>query len=273
MEAGCVVATAWGSDVVPPPGEQLPSRELVQARIELIRRAAAVTVCGPTFAETVADFAGIPRNRIDVVPFGVDVELFKPRTEALHGRRPFRVGFFKGFRDVYGPTYLVQAIPGVLAACPETRFDFVGDGPRLTTCQRMAEELGVSSTMRWLPRQAHHDLPPILREWRLSVIPSLQEAFGVAALESSAMGVPVVASDVGGLRDTVVHDGTGLLVPPASPQALAAGITSLLQHLDTRRRMARAGRIRVVERFNMPQVLGDWETLYERARERIHVMV
>ncbi len=269
MRRGCVIASPWGSDVVPPPGEGPPSSALSAARVSLLRHAAAVTTFGPTFARTVAKFAGIDVDRIDVLPLGVDMELFRPEDRATTGRAgPHRVGFLKGFREVYGPTYLMQAIPLVVRQMPETRFDLVGDGSQLSECRALAAERGVESSIEWIPRQPHRDVPGLLARWDLTVIPSVCEAFGVAALESLAMRVPVVASNVGGLPDTVCDGKTGLLVPPKSPEALADAIITLLRDNPRRLRMGDAGREWVGRHFEGHDLLDQWERTLHKALDR-----
>ncbi|MDO8631868.1 MAG: glycosyltransferase family 4 protein, partial [Phycisphaerales bacterium] len=234
-----VVATAWGSDIVDPPGETAATPEQVHARVQVLRAADAVTVCGPTFARTVARYAGIPPESVDVVPFGVDLDLFTRGCPAACGGvrtdrfaraagGALRIGFFKGFRAVYGPICLIRAIPQVVAQVPGARFELIGDGAELPACQALARQLGVEPSIEWIPRQDHARLPAYLSRWDVSVIPSVYEAFGVAALESSAMQVPVIASDVCGLRDTVRDGETGLLVPPDDPPRLAEAIVCLL---------------------------------------------
>ncbi|RME37976.1 MAG: glycosyltransferase family 4 protein [Planctomycetota bacterium] len=335
MREGCVIATAWGSDVVHPPGEIPPDEQTVAARKTLLREADAVTACGPTFARRVAAWGGIDPARVEVVPFGVDVERFrpvpsqhasfscsKPRTfaratdrDALPRRRERRrsaipanvpdetevsgrsssperrsddmvspwiegsgdeapvVGFYKGFREVYGASYLVRAIPKVAARVPGVGFELIGDGPEREPCRRLTEVLGVADRAMFLPARPHGRLPRYLRRWAVSVIPSVCEAFGVAALESQAMEVPVVASRVGGLLDTVRDGETGLLVEPCSADALAEGIVKLLTDSALRRAMGRAGRRFVCERFEQQKTLDQWEAFYERVRERSCVMV
>lgn len=274
MSDGCLVASAWGSDIVPPPGEGPPSPELTATRVMLLRNADAVTTCGPTFAAAVATFAHIDTERIDVAPFGVDLKLFRPG-EAAVKQCPdsHRVGFFKGFRQVYGPTFLVRAIPLVLDELPDTRFDLVGDGPQLTECRTLAAELGVDSSVQWIARQPHDNIPNLLAQWDLTVIASVYEAFGVAALESSAMGVPVVATDVGGLRDTVCHGKTGLLVPAKSVEALATAIVALLRDGPRRLQMGLAGRKWVREHFDRQRVLDQWVHTFHRALDRASAFV
>ena len=274
MSDGCLIASAWGSDIVPPPGEGSPAPELTASRVMLLRNANGVTTCGPTFASAVAGFARIDLECIDVVPFGVDLKLFRPGEAALReSTDSHRVGFFKGFRQVYGPTVLVRAIPLVLEELPNTRFDLVGDGPQLTECRTLAAELGVDSSVQWIARQPHDNIPNLLAQWDLTVIASVHEAFGVAALESSAMGVPVVATDVGGLQDTVCHEETGLLVPAKSVEALANAIVALLRNGPRRLQMGLAGREWVKEHFDRQVVLDQWVHTYHRALDRASALV
>ncbi len=273
-ERGCLVASPWGSDIVDPPGETPASPDLIRSRVSLLRRAAAVTTCGPTFARTVAEFAGLEADRVDVVPFGVDLDLFRPlRLARAEGDERRLVGFFKGFRPVYGPIHLIQAMPLILAELPGTRFELVGDGAQLGECRNLAVELGVDGLIEWIPRVAHSELPRILARWDLSLIPSIHEAFGVAVLESAAMGLPVVASDVCGLRDTVRHGLTGLLIAPQSPPAIAEAVVTLLADDGLRSRMGRDGREMVEHEYDWRAIHPRWVRLYAEAREICTAMV
>ena len=131
----------------------------------------------------------------------------------------------------------------------------------------------VESAVNWHRNQPHRNLPNFLAGWDLTAIPSLCESFGVAALESAAMQVPVVASDVGGLPDTVLHEQTGLLVSPQAPEALADALITLLIDTPRRRMMGLTGRAFVKERYEWDTVLRQWETVFEKARDRAAVMV
>ncbi len=274
LRSGCVVATPWGSDVVPPPGEPLPSAVLSAARKSLLRHAQAISAWGPSFAATVAQFVDIDPQRVTVLPLGVDVELFKPAARCLTtDSMAYRVGFYKGFRPVYGPVHLIRAIPRVLEELPTTRFDLIGDGPELARCRKVAENLGVTSSIEWIPRQPHHRIPNWLARWDLTVVPSECEAFGVAALESAAMGVPVVASNVGGLPDAVRDGVTGMLVPPQCPEALARAIVSLLKDAARRQAMSEAGQVWVRDHFDWNRVLDQWEAMFCRVAENASIMV
>lgn len=274
MRQGCFIVTPWGSDLVPPPGEQEPPPELMATRRMMLQEATAVTACGPSFAARVADYADIEVAGIDLMPLGVDLSLFDPRLR--DGRSDddiYRVGFFKGFRPVYGSTYLMRALPTVLDALPTTRFCLVGDGPQLSECKRLAALYGVEAQVQWVKRQPHRNIPNYLAGWDLSVIPSLCESFGVAALESSAMHVPVVSTDVGGLPDTVVDGETGVLVPSRAPEQLADAIIRLLRDEPRRRRMGEVGRELVERHYNWDVILDEWVRAFERAVDRVAIMV
>src|SRR5439155_1397923 len=106
------------------------------------------------------------------------------------------------------------------------------------------------------------DVADVLSEVAVSVLPSLSEGLSNALLESMAMGVPVVATRVGGNPEAVEEDVTGLLVPPRDPAALAEAICRLLENHRLASRFIQAGRQRVVERFSLERMVQETERLY-----------
>lgn len=278
MDQHCFVATAWGSDIVDPPGETHANHELISARKNLLQHASAVTTCGPSFANTVANYANLQREAIDVVPFGVNLTLFNPdgateKNLSQDLRQNIVIGFYKGFREVYGPTTLIRAIPSVIDRHPDVRFELVGDGPQLETCQSLAKKLNADHAINWIPRQTLAQIPFWLNHWTITVIPSIHEAFGVAALESSAMRLPVIASDVCGLRDTVLHNETGLLTPVNDSDALTVRINQLLDDPVTAQQMGRAGRQMVKQQYDWEILYDQWISTYEKALDLAAIMV
>jgi glycosyltransferase involved in cell wall biosynthesis len=264
--AGRLVVTPYGSDIVRPPDLGCYPDGTESMRRALLQMADAVTVCGQNFARTTADFAGLDREDVDVVPFGVDLRQFAPRPD--RSERPPTVGFLKGYKAVYGPEFWVRAIPDVLARCPDAQFDMVGDGPLRDSCRRLAGSLGLDECIRWLDPVPHDEVPSRLAGWDLSVIPSVCESFGVAALESAAMEIPVVASRVGGLVETVRDGCTGLLVEPEDPKALADAVVTLLRDPARRRAMGAAGRRMVAEQYDADRCLDRLVEVYRRVCER-----
>lgn len=262
-EAGNLVVTPWGSDIVQPPDTAEPAAELRESRREMLRCAKFITAWGPSFAASVAKFADIEVSRVELIPLSVDAEQFAPR-DTLH-RSTLVIGYFKGFAPVYGPMIMVEAAALVAKRRPNVRFEFVGDGALQDACRKRVVELGIDDAVRWLDRQPHENLPDIMAGWDLVAISSRRESFGLAALEASAMQLPVVASDVGGLHETVHHETTGLLVRPEDPESLAEALLSLLSDPQRRREMGRRGRRMVLERFERDRILDLWAELYTKA--------
>jgi glycosyltransferase involved in cell wall biosynthesis len=136
---------------------------------------------------------------------------------------------------------IVRAMPAVLREFPEARLDIVGQGPERSRLERLAWSLRLASSVRF-----HGYLPDALRDERaalawVAVCPSSMEGWGVSCVEASARGLPVVAADVNGLRDSVRDRETGLLVPHGDPAALATALIELLGDAALRGRMAAAG--------------------------------
>jgi len=270
---GCVVCTAWGSDIFDPPGELPAGPELRERRRIMLRFSSAVTACGRAFAAEVESYGQLESESVMIAPFGVDFELFRPGIEALNSRIGARVGCFKGFRQVYGIPHFIRAMPKIASELAEVEFVLVGDGVQLQECKEIAESLGVARRIRWLRRVPHEMLPTILGEWDVSVMPSLNEAFGVAALESSAMQLPVIASTALGYRDTIRNGITGSVCNLEDPSSFAETVVEVLKNDDLRRKMGAAGRDWVETNFDWRNLSPLWTQVFEAARDRALVMV
>jgi glycosyltransferase involved in cell wall biosynthesis len=269
VSAGRLLATPLGSDIVKPPDLGEYPAGVLSMRRELLRMSRRVAVYGRSFANVVAGFAGMKPGQIAQVPLGVDLDRFRPRQSRSNGQ-PAVVGFFKGFKAVYGPTAWLQAIPRVLGRVPEARFDFVGRGPMLPECQALAEMLGVARAIRWFDHQTEEALPGVIDQWKVSVIPSVCESFGVAALESAAMEVPVVACRVGGLPDTVRDGETGTLVSPRDIDGLGDAVADLLRNEPRRRAMAVRGRDFVGREYEWGRCLDRLIQVYSETLDASH---
>jgi glycosyltransferase involved in cell wall biosynthesis len=139
----------------------------------------------------------------------------------------------------------------------------VGDGPERSEVIAKASALGVQSRLAVLDPVAQiEDLGPLLGLGDLFLLPSESESFGLAALEALACGVPVIASDVGGLPEVVRHGETGLLVPPRDPAALARAIRALLSDEPRRAAMGLAARLDAATRFQPGPMIARYEELY-----------
>ncbi len=189
-----------------------------------------------------------PGTRVEALVNGVDTDRFRPSPPGEAGNGGWKVLVPRRLVRKNGVEFLVRAAPLVLAALPETRFVLVGDGPERQRLEELARELGVAEALEFLGSRPHSEMPQLLRSADLAVLPSLMEATSVAALEAMACGLPVVATEVGGLPE-IVDASVGALVPPADPHALARGVVTLLTGGDLAGKGVRA-RARVVERWS-----------------------
>ena len=167
-----------------------------------------------------------------------------------------RLVWFKGLHA------LVEAIPQVLKACANTLFVIVGDGPLRIELEARAVALGVADHLVFLGER--HDVPELLQEFDLFVLPSVSEGMPVTILEAMEAARAVVATRVGGVPELVVDGVTGLLVPPRDPDALGAAIVRLLLDPAMRERMGQQGRERVLDQFSADAMVGSTHALFRR---------
>lgn len=211
---------------------------------------------------------GRARSRTSVVPCGVDVDAFSPDGPvAPRGERPriVSVGRLvprKGFETLICALPRIRGAELVIVGGP-AQADFADD-PQARQLRRLAAELGVADRVRLLGAVTRGEMPALLRSADVVACTPWYEPFGIVPLEAMACGVPVVATAVGGIRDTVVDDVTGRLVPPKDPARLGDAIASLLADRDRRSAMGAAGRERARARYTWDRVAADTERIYEK---------
>jgi D-inositol-3-phosphate glycosyltransferase len=176
---------------------------------------------------------GIPRNRIALVPSGVDITRFTSDGPAMprdNGRpRILSVGRLverKGFADLIRAMRAVPAAECVVIGGPPA--DRLDTDPYARRLRELAAETGVADRVRLVGAIPREDMPTWYRSADILVAAPWYEPFGLTPLEAMACGVPVIASAVGGLADTVVDQVTGDLVPPRDPAALGRALRALL---------------------------------------------
>jgi glycosyltransferase involved in cell wall biosynthesis len=192
------------------------------------------------------------RRPSHVVALGIDLDRFDGATPALPaGERPLvgnvaRLAPQKDHRTLIAAARLV----------PEADFVVAGDGP----LRADLEQLAAGTRLRFLG--ARDDVPELLASFGVFAFPSLFEGLCLAVIEAQAAGVPVVATPVGGIRETVVDGETGLLVPTGDPPALAAAIRRLLEDRVAAEAMAAEAKRRVRERFSIERMVDETLRLY-----------
>ena len=164
-----------------------------------------------------------------------------------------------------GHLYFVRAASIVKESVPSARFLIVGQHLE----NRKGYSMKVTGEIRRLGLEAEvistgfrRDIPEILSASDVVVSPSLAESFGMVVAEAQAASKPVVATDVGGVKEIVLSGETGLLVPPKDPRLLAEGVVRLLEDPETAAKMGLRGRERVGRLFSMEECTARYEVLY-----------
>ena len=191
------------------------------------------------------------RRPSHVVALGIDLDRFDGARPALRSERPL-VGNVARLAPQKDHRTLIEAARLV----PEADFVVAGDGELRHELERQA----AGSRVRFLG--ARDDVPELLASLAVFAFPSLFEGLCLAVIEAQAAGVPVVATPVGGIRETVVDGETGLLVPTGNPGGLAAAIRRLLEDRPAAEAMAAEAKRRVRERFSIERMLDETLRLY-----------
>lgn len=175
------------------------------------------------------------------------------------------VGVFGRLEEQKGHRYLIEALPRVLEKIPALHVVFAGDGS-------LRAELEISVRARGLDRSVHflgyrQDWMNWMDATDIVALPSLYEGMPLVPIEAGAMGKPVLATAVDGTCEVVVNGQTGVLVPPAQPEALADALVTLLQDPEKQRALGEAGGLRARALFSLEQQVRETAQLYERLLE------
>jgi glycosyltransferase involved in cell wall biosynthesis len=209
---------------------------------------------------------GLSSDRVSIVPCGVDTAVFTPRGPvARRSGRP-RLLVLGRLVERKGQEDAVRA----LAAVPDAELVVVGgppvdeldDDPEVQRLRGIAAELGVGDRLVFAGAVPRADVPGWIRSADVVLAVPWYEPFGITPLEAMACGRPVVATAVGGLVDTVVDGGTGVLVPPRDPAALGEALAALLADDERRVAYGAAGVKRARERYRWSRVVADTDAVY-----------
>ena len=209
----------------------------------------------------------IPSAKMAMIHNGIDSEVFFPaNTTSGHGRlptddRPVVIGCVAFLKQRKGINYLIAAFRKVVDRYPRASLRIVGDGEERRALQKQIAALGLDDRVTLLGNQT--DVPRLMNEFDIFVLPSVWEPFGLVIAEAMACGKPVVATNVGGIPEIVEHNRTGILVPPAEATPLANALAALLGDERLRDEMGSAGRQRFLDQFDARVMATRYQALYD----------
>lgn len=233
-----------------------------------------VVALARSHARYLAEREGVPRDRIVVIPNGVDTERFRPASAAeREGRRAalgvpadaFVAGIVAALRPEKNHELFLRAGARVAAALPAARFLVVGDGAEAGKLQALAGALGLAGRALFLGRR--EDVPAVMTALDALVLPShpVVETFPLVVLEGMATGLAVVAADVGSIREMLIDGEEGFIVPSGDEEALAGRLLALAADAALRARVGAGGRARVVRDFTVDAMVDAYARLLSGA--------
>jgi L-malate glycosyltransferase len=221
----------------------------------------AVTTPSRWLADTARANLALPATlAIDVIPNFVDTTTLNPPAQRDPQRRRVLI-HVSNFRPIKRVSDVVRVFAAVRSHV-DARLDLVGDGPDRNGAEALVSKLGLQDAVRF--HGETDDLGSLYGASDVFLLPSESESFGLAALEAMACGVPVVASDVGGIPDVVVDGETGFLAPVGDVAAMAEATRRLLTDHALHQTMSRLARRRVEASFRLDPAVDRYEAVYRR---------
>jgi glycosyltransferase involved in cell wall biosynthesis len=208
------------------------------------------------------------RRRITVIHNGIAVEALRRRVTVAEAKAAagladkLVLGSTGRLEPAKGYEYLIRALPAIVAKYPETLLRIAGRGELQSRLGELARSLGVAGNLEFTGFVL--DIRSFLETLDIYVQPSLCEALGLGVLEASAVGVPVIGSEVGGLVESICHGRNGILVPARDPQALSGAVLRLLGDAHLREKMAVEGPMLMADAFRSETMVAETVTVYRR---------
>ncbi|NNN02944.1 MAG: glycosyltransferase family 4 protein [Acidimicrobiaceae bacterium] len=232
----------------------------VKTQIRVLRALGPVVTVSESSRRDIEREMGVPRERVHVVPVGVDHEIFRPRPEVA--RRPGRLMVTSSSdAPMKGLVPLLHAVATVRATRP-IELVLIGRPEPGGRVDQVIEELGLRDVVTTIAGVSDEEMAVHYAQSEIAVVPSLYEGFSLPAIEAMACATPLVATTGGAIPEVVGEHGvTALLVEPNDSAALVGAITTMLDDPDLRRRLGEGGRQRVLDRYT-------WEVT---ARETVHL--
>jgi glycosyltransferase involved in cell wall biosynthesis len=247
-----------------PPARRVPLRRALEQALASRTRFLAASLAT---RRVIAWTQGVPDDSVAVLPYGVEVR--SPPPDRSAARRALDVppdarvlACLSRLERIKGVHHLLAALPAIRARVPGTLCLVAGEGRLGPQLRAQIESMALDHSVRFMGPL--RDVHPVIAAADVMVGPALWEGFGLALLEAMAARRPVVATAVGGVPEVVVDGQTGLLVPPADPNALARASVRMLTDPHLRLRAAWAGRRRAQQLFDASSIARSHEDLYRR---------
>jgi len=256
-----LIISVWGSDIFNFPRKSFLHKRLIKFNL---KKADKILSTSNIMAKETQRYTN---KEIQVTPFGVDLNIFKPmKVESIFVEKDIVVGTIKALEKKYGIDYLIRAFQIVSSRHPRLplRLLIVGNGSQEEDLKKLVSKLDIKNKVIFAGRIKHTEVPKYHNMLSIFLAISISncESFGVAVIEASACEKAVVVSNVGGLPEVVEDLKTGLVVPPKDPKKTAEMIEKLIFDQNLRKALGKAGRQRVKKFYDWQENLQKMINIY-----------
>ena len=219
--------------------------------------------------------AGVADTNVQVIPIGIDLKSIEGpdnrpieviRQEFEISSDDFVIGAVGGLVELKGHRFLLESVANLKDDVPEIKCIIVGAGTLRDSLENLTEKLGIHD--RVVFTGFREDAMDIMRTFNVMVVPSLSEGFSNVALEAMALGKPVIASDVGGLKDLVRDSENGILVPVKNGEEIALAVKRYHQNPDYAQQLGHQARHDVQNKFTLERMINSTNEYYEKILEQ-----
>ncbi len=255
------IVSVWGSDVY-----NFPRNSFIHKLIFQYILSGADAVLSTSFVMAV-EINKYTNKKIDVTPFGIDTEKFKPKKiDMPFNRDHLVIGTIKSLETHYGIEYLIRAFAILRSKISNKKIKLliVGKGSREKYLKKLTVELCIENDVHFTGFVDYKNISDYHNALDIAVYTSINESFGVSVLESCACEKPVIVSDCPGFKEVVTDGQTGLIVPSMNTSALASALEKLLLNDELMISLGKNGRKRVEKYYDLKKSVEKMINIYKR---------
>ncbi len=251
-----LVVSVWGSDI-----ETLPKSFFYRPFIKsILNEADAITATSHSLKKSTTSFMAECENKISVIPFGVKVPSAVSEMPSSDNASAI---YLKHLEKIYAPDILIQATKLVVEKFQNFRLTICGDGSLKDELLALIQELQLEKNIQMVGRIKSSEINDYILKHHFMVMPSLQEGFGVAAVEAFACCRPVIATNVGGIPEIVTNGQNGYMVDPNNVQQLANVMIKMISEKECIAKMGLNGYEVAKEKYDWEKCVDKMVAVYE----------
>lgn len=257
------IISVWGSDVYDFPKGSSLKRKLLMSNL---RKADVIMSTSKVMAEETKLYT---EKNIEITPFGVDIDFFKPKDNRYNKNDQLVIGTVKTLEPKYGIEFLVRAFGQVLKKYHNIKLEIAGDGSQKEYLMELCKTMKIERNVHFLGFINRDEVIEAFNRFDITVFPSTldSESFGVAAVEAQACGSATIISNVGGLPEATNPGITSLLVEKENEKQLADALEKLIVDEKLRVEMGIQGRKFVEQNYNIQNNFSKVEEIYHKVRK------